>query len=111
MAMKNPIIFLRKIARWEEHSFMALVGIAMPLKYAPDLPQAVRVVGSVHGLLFVVFCVSLLQTMLIARWPLGRSTLIFLSALVPFGPLLLDRRMGKYEQEFAQRISAPVSLG
>lgn len=98
---KNPIPFLRKIARWEAYSFLVLVGIAMPLKYWAGLPQAVRIVGSVHGLLFLVFCVSLLQTMLIAKWPIGRSALIFISSLVPFGPLLLDRRMAGYEQQFA----------
>lgn len=108
--MKNPITFLRKIARWEAYSFMALVGIAMPLKYAADLPQAVRVVGSVHGLLFLIFCVSLLQTMLIAKWPLGRSALIFISSLIPFGPLLLDRRMGEYEKQFSKTDSTvPVA--
>ena len=108
--MKNPITFLRKIARWEAYSFMALVGIAMPLKYAADLPQAVRIVGSVHGVLFLIFCVSLLQTTLMAKWSLGRSALIFLSSLIPFGPLLLDRRMGQYEEDFSKSNNAvPVA--
>lgn len=100
--MTNPVIFLRKVARWEAYSYMVLVGIAMPLKYAAGLPQAVRVAGSLHGVLFILFCVALLQTMVVARWSIGRSALLFASALIPFGPLLLDRRVAGYAEEFAK---------
>ena len=32
-----------------------LVGVAMPLKYLAGEPMMVRIVGSLHGLLFVLF--------------------------------------------------------
>ena len=53
--------------------------------------------------LFVVLCASLLQTTIVARWPLARTALVFVAALVPFGPFLLDGRMKQYEQEFVQQ--------
>lgn len=98
--MKNPIPFLRKIATYEAISFLVLLGIAMPLKYLAGMPMAVKIVGSVHGLLFVIFCCSLAQTMLIARWPLTRGMMVFIASLLPFGPFIVDRRMASYEEEF-----------
>ena len=98
--MKNPIAFLRTIALIEGASFLVLLFLAMPLKYILGWPQAVRVVGMAHGVLFVIFCLSLLQTWIVARWPIGRAALIFGASIVPFGPWLIDRRMKNYEAEF-----------
>ena len=101
--MKNPVSFLRITGLVEAVSFLVLVGIAMPLKYFWEMPIAVKVVGWVHGILFMMFCAALLRVMLVARWPMGRGALIFLAALLPFGPFFLDRRMLRYGEEFRQR--------
>lgn len=101
--MKNPIPFLRKVALAEAVSFLLLLGVAMPMKYFMDLPVAVRVVGMIHGVLFVIFCVALLRTMVVAKWPILRSATIFIAALLPFGPFVVDRRMANYETEFRNR--------
>ena len=97
---QSPIPFLRTIAKIEAVSFLLLLGVAMPLKYLAHQPLAVKVVGWIHGVLFVVFCVALLRTMLMARWPFSRATLIFIAALLPFGPFVVDRRMAAYDEEF-----------
>jgi integral membrane protein len=104
VAMKNPIPFLRTIALVEGVSFLVLLGIAMPLKYFAGLPLAVKLVGWIHGVLFVVFCAALLQTMLMVKWPLLRGAVVFVAALLPFGPFLLDRRMRTYEAEARERV-------
>ena len=101
--MKNPISLLRKIALIEAISFLVLMGIAMPLKYFMDIPIAVKVVGWIHGVLFVIFCGALLQTMIVAKWPFLRSAMIFVAALLPFGPFVVDKRMLAYEAEFRNR--------
>jgi len=98
--MKNPIPFLRKIALAEAVSYLVLLGIAMPLKYMADMPMAVRVVGSMHGLLFVIFCVALAQTMWVARWPMGRGALVFVASLIPVATFLIDGKMKGYIEEF-----------
>ena len=59
-----------------------------------------KIVGSIHGALFVIFCVALLRTMLVARWPLPRGAIVFIASLLPFGPFFVDRRMAEYEAEF-----------
>jgi len=108
--MKNPIVFLRRIAFIEAISYLVLLFIAMPLKYIAGYPAAVRVVGMAHGILFVIFCFSLLQTMIVAKWSLGRCALIFIASIIPFGPWLIDRRMKSYQSEFIEkrRLTPPV---
>jgi integral membrane protein len=101
--MRNPITWLRTLALIEGVSFLVLLGIAMPLKYFAGLPMAVKLVGWIHGVLFVVFCAALLQTMLLVRWPLVRGAVVFVAALLPFGPFLMDRRMRGYEAEARER--------
>ena len=102
---RNPIPFLRTIAKVEAVSFLVLAGVAMPLKYLAGQPFAVTVVGWIHGVLFMIFCVALLRTMLVARWPLRRGMVIFIAALLPFGPFLVDGRVVEYGREFERRLN------
>jgi integral membrane protein len=107
--MKNPIAVLRATALIEGVSFLLLLFLAMPLKYIWDQPAAVRVVGAAHGALWVAFCAMLFYTTFVAKWPLTRAALLFVAALIPFGPWLIDRRMKLYEQEYLQLRTNRVS--
>jgi integral membrane protein len=104
--VKNPIPFLRHVAFAEAISFLVLLGVAMPLKYFAGLPIAVKIVGMIHGLLFLLFCFALFRVMKGAKWPVGRGALIFVAALLPFGPFVVDRRMREYERDFDARHAA-----
>jgi integral membrane protein len=106
MPPMNPIPVMRAAGLAEAVSFLALLGVAMPLKYFAGLPSAVKVVGWVHGMLFVGFCVALVWAAVAARWPLGRAALLFGAALLPFGPFAVDRRMKRYDAEFRQARAA-----
>ena len=97
--MNRAVHFLRIVALIEAISYMLLVGIAMPLKYIWHQPAAVRVIGMIHGILFVLFCIALLRATVSAKWPLSRAALLFVASLLPFGPFLLDRRMTEWERQ------------
>jgi integral membrane protein len=101
--MKNPIPLLRIVALVEGVSFLILLGVAMPLKYFAGLPLAVKLAGWTHGVLFMAFSLLLLQTMVVARWPMLRSAAVLVAALLPFGPFVMDRRLRSYEADFRQR--------
>lgn len=101
--MKNCVRFLRIVGLIEGVSFLVLLGVAMPLKYLAGIPQAVKIVGWAHGALFIVFGFALLRAWISARWSIGRVALVFIAALVPFGPFLIDRRMRAYEASEATR--------
>ncbi len=69
-----------------------LVGVGMPLKYGAGWPLGVRVFGMLHGLLFVVFVVAMIEATL--RHPLAprRALLAFALSLVPGGAFWLEHR-------------------
>lgn len=83
----------RWVAFLEGVSFVLLLFVAMPLKYWVGLPLAVRIVGSVHGLLFVLFIGMLFRAAVERDWPARRWGLAFLSSLVPFGTFAFDRSL------------------
>lgn len=65
----------------------------MPLKYLAGRPEAVRIVGSAHGLLFVIYVIFVLLAARLRNWP-GRLTLMALvAAVLPFGPFWFDSRL------------------
>lgn len=84
---------LRTIAIIEGISFLVLLGVAMPLKYFAGIPQAVTFVGWLHGLLFIGLCIALAQAHQEAQWGFGRSLVILIAALLPFGPFVIDKRL------------------
>jgi integral membrane protein len=107
--MKNPISVFRLAAFAEAASFIVLLTIAMPLKYFWGMPVAVRIIGSLHGGLFLIYCGALLQCVRVAEWPGGRTLQFFIASLIPFAPFFLDRRLRVYAEEFDRaRLPAPA---
>ena len=84
---------LRLVALLEGSSFLALLFVAMPLKYLAGLPLAVRIVGTVHGALFLLFVAALIRTSIGRQWPFRRSLLAFVASIVPFGTFVFDRSL------------------
>lgn len=95
---KSPVHKLRLLALTEGVSFLVLLGVAMPLKYLAGMPMAVKVSGWLHGILFIWLCFQLLKVTLEYRWPLTRAAMVFIAALVPFGPFIIDRRLKHLEE-------------
>ena len=83
----------RIAALLEGWSYLILLFIAMPLKYAVGIPLAVRVVGSVHGFLFITFIIALYRVTVTRNWPLRRALRGFLYSLIPFGAFVFDRSL------------------
>lgn len=84
---------LRTVALLEGTSFLLLLFIAMPIKYLAGFPVAVRVVGTVHGLLFLLFLAALYSAATQRGWPFRRTALAFVSSIVPFGTFVFDRSL------------------
>jgi integral membrane protein len=84
---------LRIVAFLEGVSFLILLFIAMPLKYLGGQPLAVRIVGLLHGLLFLAFLAALYRAARVRHWSLRRSGLALLASLLPFGTFVLDRSL------------------
>lgn len=87
----TPLARFRAVALLEGLSFITLLFIAMPLKYLADLPVAVRIVGMAHGVLFVLYVLSLAETAPAQRWSFTRVLIAFGASLIPFGNFWLER--------------------
>jgi integral membrane protein len=87
---KNTRNFIT-IAHAEGISYIILLFIAMPLKYFLNIPEAVRYVGLLHGLLFVLFGFYWLNSWFLLKWKVKQAAIIFLLSLVPFGTFYIKR--------------------
>ena len=93
--MRNPVHFLRIVGLCEAISFLVLLGIAMPLKYLAGQPEAVSVVGAIHGLLTIVFVLAVAQAMAAYRWPILHALGALVASMIPFGAFALDRWLSR----------------
>ncbi|MDX6226177.1 MAG: hypothetical protein QOE64_2553 [Frankiales bacterium] len=71
---------------------LLLVLVAMPLKYAADSPGLVKVVGPIHGFLYMVYLVATLDLARRLRWSLVRMVGVMLAGTVPFLSFYVERR-------------------
>lgn len=98
--VNSPTTLLHKITLAEGVSFLLLLGIAMPMKYALGYAIAVKIAGWIHGVLFISLCLALFRVWRTAKWPISRCAMVFAAALLPLGPFILDRRMDSWDEEF-----------
>ena len=95
--LKTTLGRLRFIGWWEGVSFLVLLGIAMPLKYLAGWPQAVRIVGMAHGILFMLYVLAAIQAALEHDWPWKRTALVLLASVLPAGPFIIDAKILRTE--------------
>lgn len=92
---KSTLGRFRLVGVLEGISYLILLGIAMPLKYLADKPDAVKYFGWAHGVLFVAFCALLLKVWIQYKWSFMKATSAFIASLLPFGTFILDKKLRK----------------
>jgi integral membrane protein len=92
---KTTIGRLRVAGFVEGISCIVLFGVAMPLKYFAGIPAAVKIPGWVHGVLFIIYLLALLQVTIVRRWPLSKVFIAFIASLIPCGTFFMDSRLKK----------------
>lgn len=83
------------LGRAETASFVILLGIAMPLKYAAGMPAATAWVGWLHGMLLLVYVIALCSVVRIHGLGYRHAVMGAALALLPFGPVWLEHRWRK----------------
>ena len=94
---------VRIIGIAEGLSYLLLLGIAMPLKYAAGFPGPVKYMGWIHGLLFILYCLVIFHAWWRKHLGFKRAALAFGASLIPFGPWLIDRRLAVDEENEGTR--------
>lgn len=98
---KTPLGRFRMIALAEGTSFILLL-LAMPFKYVYNYPEGVKVIGWIHGLLFILYLIFLLFVKIRNSWSIKKSFIAFVASLLPFGTFVLDVSLRKEEELLAK---------
>lgn len=92
--MLNDVLTrFRIISAIEGLSYLILVFIAMPIKYMAGNPYPVKIFGMMHGVLFIIFMISLFETKIRKSWDTGMMFQLFVLSLIPFGAFLIERKV------------------
>ena len=94
---KNALGRFRFMGILEGSSLVALLFIAMPLKYWFDTPAAVTIIGTIHGYIFLAYLIAIVYAMIAIKWPFRFTVGAVLSAFIPFGNFILDSRLKSLE--------------
>lgn len=90
--MNKQIKGFRLISTLEAISFLVLLLIAMPLKYIFHMPEYVRMAGSIHGLLFVLYVLGSLWMYKKLNWNIKMLIIAVLCSVIPFGPFYVEKK-------------------
>ena len=89
---------LRVLGILEGISYLLLLGVCMPLKYAMDIPEPTEYVGMAHGVLFIAYTIWVLLAAKKFKWSLGKTFLAFIASMLPFGTFVADAKIFKKEK-------------
>lgn len=90
---------LRLLAILEGISYLLLLGICVPLKYAFNIPEPTYPIGLAHGVLFVGYCLWVLIVAKQKQWSMGVTFLSLLASLLPFGTFVAEKKYFREENK------------
>ncbi|WDO12831.1 DUF3817 domain-containing protein [Flavobacterium sp. WW92] len=92
--LKTPIGRLRLLGYIEGLSLLVLFFIAVPLKYAAGDPSLSKIMGPLHGALFLLFIFNTLSVGVEQQWKFRQTTYkVMLACIIPFGTFYIDRKI------------------
>lgn len=97
--LKTQIGRLRVLAFVEGVSFLVLLFVTMPLKYAFEMPLPNKIFGLIHGLLFVLYVYTVFQITFEQKWNFKQLFWALLASIVPFGTFWADKKLFKPMQD------------
>ncbi len=85
---------LRILGILEGTSLLVLIFIGVPLKYMWHIPDLSRMVGTIHGALFLLFVFNTLSLGVEQKWKFREITWkVLLASVLPFGTFYIDRKI------------------
>ena len=75
-------------------SLLVLIFIAVPMKYYFGNPAGSKIVGPIHGALFLLFVFNALSVGVEQRWKFSTTTWkVLLACVIPFGTFYIDNKI------------------
>jgi integral membrane protein len=107
MTTLSPKRLFRGLALAEAVTWTILI-VAMILKYAAGLEQAVLVGGSIHGFVFLAYAACAVLVGVNQRWSVGLIALAAITAIVPYATVPFELwlvRRGRLEGDWRHEAS------
>ncbi len=86
---------IRWAALFEGASLILLLFVAMPLKYYAGIPEAVKVIGPLHGILFLIFVVLLFSHAAKRDLSIVKTLVGLVASVIPFGTFVFKAKVLK----------------
>lgn len=83
---------LRAVAFIEATTLLVML-VAMIARVAFDGPDLGAAIGPIHGLAFVTYVVMVIFARTDKGWSLGRTAVLVLAAVIPFGGYIAGHRL------------------
>lgn len=92
--VQNKVLKLRVIAFLEGISLLVLILLAVPLKYLFGYQTGTKVMGTLHGILFLLFAFNTLSVGVEQKWEFKKTTWkVLLACMIPFGSFYIDHKI------------------
>ena len=96
---ENNLNTFKTVATVEGISFLVLLFIAMPLKYMFGMPIATKIVGMLHGGLFIWYIVALYNAKKEYNFSMKFTLWAFVASLIPFATFYLEKQLRVKQEE------------
>jgi integral membrane protein len=110
----NRVVDRRVLIRYRVFAYttavflIVLVFVGIPLQAWAGESGVAKVVGTIHGYLYLVYLAVAFDLTRKLRVPLGRMLLVLLAGTVPFCAIVAERKLTKlYERSVSPVSSAP----
>jgi integral membrane protein len=98
MKLDSTLGQLRILAIVEGISYLLLIPTII-LKYGFEMGLPNKIVGSIHGLLFVLYSLWVVYYAVKVKWSLMKTFICLSASLFPFATFIVDQRILKMEPE------------
>lgn len=97
--LKTQLGRLRLLGLIEGVSFLVILFVTMPLKYGFGNPEPNKIFGMIHGLLFVLYLLWVIQVKIEQDWTLKKMFLALIASIIPFGTFWADKHLFREESK------------
>ncbi len=82
---------LRALAIVEGISYLSL-ALTVPLKYIYEIGMPNKIVGMIHGVLFIAYCIWVLLVGMEKKWNWSKMLICWIASLLPFATFWVDAK-------------------
>jgi len=87
----------------EGFSYLLLLFIGMPAKYLLNTPSILKVMGWIHGVLFILYVAALVNVALANKWSILKTLLAFVVSLIPIATFVFDIKLREEEKKMLEQ--------